>query len=133
VDMACPALFRWRHILGHKRPATDALSVGSAVHTLALEPDTFAERFYIITEGVKRDKRTQAYKAEVEEAAPEPEPVPTKTVKLPFGAFSDQGRVELVGLCETRGWRYAEAVVDRVIKIEMPVGDEVPSEWAVLA
>lgn len=38
-----PAWAQWCR--AHPRPATDAMSIGSAVHCLALEPDAFADRF----------------------------------------------------------------------------------------
>lgn len=65
----CPARFKYFHIDGNKSADKDYFNVGNAIHTLALEPNMFHDRFYVIPEGIRRDKRTDAYKACIEEAA----------------------------------------------------------------
>lgn len=66
--MDCPAKFRHEYIDGAEQDEADHLNVGCAVHTLALEPQHFDATYYTITEGVKRDARTAAYKQEIENA-----------------------------------------------------------------
>jgi hypothetical protein len=68
AEMGCPAKFKWKYIDGGEEPDSDCLNVGNAVHTLALEPKLFHDRFYVIKEGIRRDKRTDAYKAVMAEA-----------------------------------------------------------------
>lgn len=68
VEMECPAKFKYKYIDGNRDPDKSAFNVGNAVHTLALEPDLFHDRFYIIPEGLKRDKRTADFKACMAEA-----------------------------------------------------------------
>lgn len=69
-EMDCPAKFKWKYIDQAAEPVdSDVLNIGNAVHTLALEPSLFEARFYVISEGVKRDGRTDKYKAEIEAAA----------------------------------------------------------------
>jgi hypothetical protein len=67
-EMKCPALVHWRFFEGGDEGDKDHFNVGNAVHTMALEPLLFEERFHIIPEGIKRDKRTEKYKAIIEEA-----------------------------------------------------------------
>lgn len=68
----CPAKFAheyiWPRPADFKEEEKDHLNVGNAVHTLALEPGLFHDRFYVIGEGIKRDKRTEAFKACITEA-----------------------------------------------------------------
>ena len=66
--MDCPARFKYEYIDGAENEEKDNLNVGNAVHTLALEPDLFHSRFYLLPEGVRRDKRTEIYKAHIEAA-----------------------------------------------------------------
>jgi hypothetical protein len=68
ADMDCPARFKWKYLDGGKEPDSDCLNIGNAVHTLALEPKLFHERFYVIGEGIRRDKRTEAFKEVISEA-----------------------------------------------------------------
>lgn len=68
AEMECPARFKWFYIDGHKEQDQDHVNLGSAVHTLALEPEKFHDRFYIIPKGQRRDKRTDAYKKCMAEA-----------------------------------------------------------------
>jgi len=68
ADMECPAKFKWKYIDGGEEPDSDCLNIGNAVHTLALEPKLFHERFYVIKDGIRRDKRTEAYKEILAEA-----------------------------------------------------------------
>ena len=64
----CPARFKYFHIDGNKAADKDYFNVGNAIHTLALEPDTFHDRFYVIPEGIRRDKRMEVYKSCMAEA-----------------------------------------------------------------
>jgi exodeoxyribonuclease VIII len=66
--MDCPARFKYEYIDGGQEEEKDFLNVGNAVHTLALEPDLFHSRFYLLPEGVRRDKRMDAYKKHIEES-----------------------------------------------------------------
>lgn len=68
AEMECPAKFKYKYIDGGKDDEKDYLNVGNAVHTLALEPDLFHDRFYILPEGMRRDKRMKAYQDEIEAA-----------------------------------------------------------------
>lgn len=40
---------------------TEAMAFGSLAHTLLLEPETFMERYAVMPEGMKKDKRHKAY------------------------------------------------------------------------
>lgn len=64
----CPARFKYFHIDGNKSSDKDYFNIGNAIHTLALEPDTFHDRFYVIPDGIRRDKRTDAFKSCIVEA-----------------------------------------------------------------
>jgi len=64
----CPARFKYFHVDGNRESDKDYFNVGNAIHTLALEPTTFHDRFYVIPEGIRRDKRTEAFKACIAEA-----------------------------------------------------------------
>lgn len=64
----CAAKFKHRYIDGVVPPEKDFMNVGSAVHTLALEPDLFHSNFYIIPEGIRRDKRTKDFQSCIAEA-----------------------------------------------------------------
>lgn len=66
--MDCPAKFKFKYIDGGVDDEKDYFNVGNAVHTLALEPDLFHSRFYLLPEGVRRDKRTDAYKQHLDAA-----------------------------------------------------------------
>jgi len=66
--MDCPARFKHVHIDGARKDDKDHLRLGNAVHTLALEPELFHERHYILPEGIRRDARTAAYKEHLEAA-----------------------------------------------------------------
>lgn len=68
ADMECPAKFKHKYIDEQPDEDKDHLNVGNAVHTLALEPKLFHDRFYVIPEGIKRDKRTEKYQACIAEA-----------------------------------------------------------------
>lgn len=68
VEMDCPAKFKHKYLDEAPAEDKDHFNVGNAVHTLALEPTLFHDRFYIIPEGTRRDKRTDAYKACMAEA-----------------------------------------------------------------
>lgn len=69
ADMECAAKFKHRYIDGASYEDKDHLNVGNAVHTLALEPDLFHDRFYVLPDGLRRDPRTDAYKSAIAEAA----------------------------------------------------------------
>ncbi len=64
----CPARFKHKYIDEVEQDEKDHLNIGCAVHTLALEPHKFSSLYYQIPEGVKRDKRTAAYKDCITEA-----------------------------------------------------------------
>lgn len=70
--MDCPAKFEYEFITPKDPDAEeddeDHLNIGNAVHTLALEPDLFHDRFYVLPEGLRRDKRTKDYQAAIAEA-----------------------------------------------------------------
>jgi hypothetical protein len=66
--MDCPAKFKYEYIDGAEKEEKDFLNVGNAVHTLALEPDLFHSRIYLLPEGVRRDKRTDVYQKHLEAA-----------------------------------------------------------------
>ena len=64
----CPARFRYEYMTEKEEVEKDHLNVGTAVHTLALEPEKFDDLFYKIPEGMRRDKRTDEYKRCMAEA-----------------------------------------------------------------
>lgn len=66
--MDCPAKFKYEYIDGAEKEEKDFVIVGNAVHTLALEPDLFHSRIYLLPEGVRRDKRTDVYQKHLEAA-----------------------------------------------------------------
>lgn len=52
----CPKMFWWHHISGKAvKPETNAFDVGTAVHTLVFERETFRDRFYCVQEIPKRN------------------------------------------------------------------------------
>ncbi len=55
-----------RYAIDNPRPATDALTIGSACHTAVFEPAELDNRF-LVFDG-RRDKRTEAYKEVILEA-----------------------------------------------------------------
>jgi hypothetical protein len=59
----CPAVFKYWHIDGHSKPPRDHLNIGNAVHTLAIEPELFKERYAVLPDGMRRDKRIKEYQA----------------------------------------------------------------------
>ena len=67
-EMGCPAKFKWKYIDNAEQPDKDYFNVGNAVHTLALEPGLFHDRFYVIPEGIRRDPRTKEFKICMAEA-----------------------------------------------------------------
>lgn len=62
-DLDCPAKFKHAYVDGNAASDKDHFNVGNAAHTLALEPDLFDDRFYVLPEGLRRDARTDAFKA----------------------------------------------------------------------
>jgi hypothetical protein len=63
-----PYLYRWHKLDGAPKDSTDAMDVGSAAHLLVLEPDLFQDRYYVLPDGVRRDKRTAEYKGHLQAA-----------------------------------------------------------------
>jgi exodeoxyribonuclease VIII len=58
----CPKVYWYKYLSGeYDRKKSGEFTLGSAVHTIILEPDTFYDRFYITT---KMDRRTKEGKAE---------------------------------------------------------------------
>tara|TARA_A200000113_G_scaffold196166_2_gene187066 strand:- start:4083 stop:4919 length:837 start_codon:yes stop_codon:yes gene_type:complete len=64
----CPLKYKYFHIEGGQKKTTPAMNIGSAVHTLALEPDLFHESYYILPADVRRDKRSKAYQEHLDKA-----------------------------------------------------------------
>ena len=64
----CPAIYKYWHVDKNKKPERDYFNVGNAVHTLALEPELFAQRFYTLPECDKRTKEGKAIYAAALEA-----------------------------------------------------------------
>lgn len=58
----CPAVYKYWQDNADPEDK-DHLNVGNCVHTLALEPDLFASRFFVLPEGIRRDARTEKYQA----------------------------------------------------------------------
>lgn len=44
----CPAKFKYLYIDGNEKPRTKSLRLGTAIHTLALEPEKFRSEFYVL-------------------------------------------------------------------------------------
>lgn len=60
--------YTYKYYQDNPKPEKDHLNVGNAVHTLALEPHLFKDKFFILPEGQRRDKRMQTYKDLLTEA-----------------------------------------------------------------
>src|SRR4051812_43722046 len=54
--------FHYRYFLVNKRPDTDPMRVGRAVHVAALEPERFSASWGVWMEGQRRGKAWQAFK-----------------------------------------------------------------------
>lgn len=68
-EMECPLRYKYKYIDKlEENTDKDHFNVGNAVHTLALEPAEFDKRFYVIEDGIRRDKRTDSFKAEIDRA-----------------------------------------------------------------
>lgn len=52
----CPARYKHRYIDGNAKPKTEALHIGSAVHTLALEPEKWKAGYYVMPTTYFNDK-----------------------------------------------------------------------------
>lgn len=64
--MDCPAKFKWKYIDGGQEEEKSYLNIGSAVHTLALEPDLFSKVFFVLPDTYPDGKkviRNPAHKA----------------------------------------------------------------------
>lgn len=62
----CPKRYWHEYLSGETvRESTKAIVIGQALHTLALEPDTFSDRFFVMPD---TDRRTRAGKEEWENA-----------------------------------------------------------------
>ena len=57
-----------RHELDQPKD-TDAIRVGQAGHTLSFEPSKFTDGYHVAPDGVRRDVRTEKWKAEIARAA----------------------------------------------------------------
>lgn len=66
IKVGCKSMKHLRYAKDHPRPATDALTIGSACHTAVFEPAELDNRF-LVFDG-RRDKRIAAYKEVLEEA-----------------------------------------------------------------
>ena len=56
-DLAdCPAIFKYKYHDGGKTPPTKSLRLGSAVHTLALEPELWKAGYHVMPETYFNDK-----------------------------------------------------------------------------
>jgi hypothetical protein len=65
----CPAVFKHWHVDNNVKPQKDHLNIGNAVHTLAIEPELFNQRYHVLPEAIRRDKRSAAYIEQVQIAA----------------------------------------------------------------
>lgn len=61
----CPARFKYQYIDGGKQEDTKSLRLGSAVHTLALEPEKYAATYHVLPEGHRMDARTDKHKEQI--------------------------------------------------------------------
>jgi len=64
--LQCPQLY-WHNYLNYEKPIksdTEALAMGSLVHTLILEPSTFIDRYYIMPDLDRRTKEGKKIYAE---------------------------------------------------------------------
>ena len=76
--LECPAVYRHYQDNGKEEQDSTALVLGNALHTLALEPESFTDRFYVLPETytndkgeekpMRCDKRMQAYQDCLDEA-----------------------------------------------------------------
>jgi len=62
----CPA--KYKYWLDNPQTDKKHFNIGNAVHTLALEPELFHARFFVIPEGIRKDARTEKYQAVLAEA-----------------------------------------------------------------
>ncbi len=62
----CPAVYKYWHVDGHKKPEKDTLNIGNAVHVLALEPSLFEARYYVLPDGVVRNAKHEKYQAQMQ-------------------------------------------------------------------
>lgn len=67
-----PRLYQWHFLEGNPVKETEDMLIGTVAHLLALEPENFKNRYYILPGGVRRDKRTDAFKDHIREAAGRP-------------------------------------------------------------
>jgi hypothetical protein len=51
----------YKHRLDNPVEPTEAMQVGSLVHTLILEPEKFHQDYFVMPEGLRRDKRSKEY------------------------------------------------------------------------
>ncbi len=58
----------YRHAKDNPKPATAAMSLGTAAHCATLEPERFAESFVTWAGGIRRGKEWDAFKADAEDA-----------------------------------------------------------------
>lgn len=58
----------YRYAKDNPKPATAAMSLGTAAHCATLEPERFAEAFVTWTGGIRRGKEWDAFKADAEAA-----------------------------------------------------------------
>jgi len=57
-----PAVYKyWHEGEGRKKPKSDSLDIGNAVHTLAIEPELFNDRFCIVPQGMVRNLKHEKY------------------------------------------------------------------------
>lgn len=61
----CAARFKYQYLDGGQQEDTKSLRLGSAVHTLALEPEKFAATYHILPEGHRNDARTDKHKEQI--------------------------------------------------------------------
>ncbi len=70
--LKCPEVYRYEMLDPERAEEREVekktFVIGSAFHTLCLEPDLFKNRFHIIGDDVRKDERTAAYKAEIAKA-----------------------------------------------------------------
>jgi len=66
----CPARYKYKYFDGgvEKEKQKDHMNLGHAVHTLALEPHLFDKTYYILPEGIVRNKKHKAFQEQLKEA-----------------------------------------------------------------
>lgn len=102
-ELICPEDFQWKYLFGNAEPDADHLNVGNAVHTLALEPRLFEDRFYVLGEGIVRNAKHEKYQNELANAAGRKIITPKDFVKIQGMADALRRKPKALALLDAPG------------------------------